>query len=220
MRSKLISSFLVVAFIGCGGVAPGEPDAGLEPRLTDAGDQDAGSVESDAGVLPTDGGVIDAGTPFVDAGDPCGPNGVFHINHCDCDPGFREVRLRCEAIPACMNDALEPNNGLATASRPDGGTASGQICAGDVDAFFINAPVGVRLEARLTFRHADGDLDLALYEPGRDPRFSNPVARGDSRDDDELISHQTRRAGDFLILVSGRFGTEQAPYHLQLTLTP
>jgi hypothetical protein len=119
-----------------------------------------------------------------------------------------------------MNDPLEPNNGLATASRPDGGSSTGQVCAGDVDAFFITAPQGVRLEARLTFRQVDGDLDLALYEPGRDPRFSNPVARGDSRDDDELISHQTRRAGDFLILVSGRFGTEQAPYHLQLTLTP
>jgi hypothetical protein len=98
--------------------------------------------------------------------------------------------------------------------------ASGQICAADIDAYFVTAPQGVRLEARLTFRHDEGDLDLALYEPGRDPRFSNPVARGESRDDDELISHQTRRAGDFLLLVSGRFGTEQAPYQLQLTLTP
>jgi hypothetical protein len=219
MRAFLISWVVLVSACGRGD-AP-TVDADSEEPLRDGGTAgadasgDAGSQAADAGPGP-----VDAGSDPVDAGDPCGPNGVFDINHCDCDPGYREVRLRCEAIPACMADAFEPNNTLATASRPDGGVFGGQICAGDVDAVLVDAPMGVRLEATLTFRHDEGDLNLALYEPGRDPRFASPIARADSRDDDETLTHQTRRAGDFLVVVSGRFGTEQAPYQLQITLVP
>lgn len=196
----------VVLLVGCGGVMPaGESDAAV-------GAPDA-AVEFDAGV---DGGVSDAGAD-VDAGDPCGEHGTFHLNHCDCEPGYREVRGRCEPIPACAADAHEPNDSLALATSLDGGSASGQLCASDVDAFLFTAPSGVQLEVQLQFLQADGNLDLALYEPNRDPRFSSPVARADSNTDDELISHRTRRAGAFLILVSGRGSGTQAPYVLNIT---
>jgi len=99
----------------------------------------------------------------------------------------------------------------------DGGTASGQLCANDVDAFLFTAPTGVQLDVQLKFLQSDGNLDVALYEPNRDPRFSSPVARADSNTDDELISHRTRRAGPFLILVSGRGSGSQAPYSLSIT---
>jgi hypothetical protein len=215
MRQGLIS-WCILLSLACGRVELPNVDAGLEAPAADAGGNGAGTVEADAGEVRPDAGPMEE----VDAGGPCGPFGVFHINHCDCDAGYREVRLRCELIPACMGDALEPNNSLATASRPDGGMLMGGICAGDVDAVFVAAPQGARLDVTLRFRHDDGDLNLALYEPGRDPRFASPVARAESRDDDETLSHQTRRAGDFLVVVSGRFGTEQAPYTLQFSLSP
>lgn len=196
----------VVVLVGCGGGVPvGESDAAV-------GALDA-SVELDT---RADGGAPDAGAD-VDAGDPCGEHGSFHVNHCDCEPGYREVRGRCEPIPSCTADAHEPNDSLALATSLDGGRASGQLCANDVDAFLFTAPSGVQLEVQLQFLQADGNLDLALYEPNRDPRFASPVARADSNTDDELISHRTRRSGAFLVLVSGRGSGTQAPYVLNIT---
>jgi hypothetical protein len=208
---RVLGLLLVVS---CGGLPmQGVDDAGA---IGDAGlASDAGLVMVDAGAL--DAGALDSGAPVVDAGDPCGEHGTFHINHCDCNAGFREVALRCEPIPACDADSFEPNDSLALAKPMDGGMASGQICANDLDGFLFTAQTGVQLEVRLQFLHGDGNLELSLYEPGRDPRFSSPVARADSNTDDEFISHRTRRTGDFLILVSGRGSGTQAPYHLSIT---
>jgi hypothetical protein len=41
--------------------------------------------------------------------------------------------------------------------------------------------------------------------------------RGDSTTDNEFISHRTRRAGAFLILVSDRHSSSHAPYQLTVT---
>jgi hypothetical protein len=189
----------------------------LSVPVDDAGPSGDAGVSTDAGLAAPDAGEPDAGSFEVDAGDPCGEHGTFHINHCDCNVGFREIALRCEPIPACEADAFEPNDSLALATSLDGGVASGRLCSSDRDFFLFNAQSGTQLEVRLQFLHSDGNLDLALYEPGRDPRFASPVARADSNTDDEFISHRTRRTGDFLILVSGRGSGTQAPYHLSIT---
>lgn len=201
--------FLVVTtFLACGRLE----------ALSDSGA--VGEVGFDAGPVGSDGGA-DGGWDDVDAGDPCGPDGVFHINHCDCNPGFREVAgLRCEPVPACTPDEHEPNNSLASASQSDGGVFSGRICAGDLDHLLVPAPQGVQLNIELKYLRQQGNLDLRLYEPGRDPRFSSPVGEGDSDDDDETVSHVTRTAGNFLVRIYGSPSTEQAAYQLHISFTP
>ena len=64
---------------------------------------------------------------------------------------------------ACQNDAAEPNDNILQASAISPEKAEKRhICPGDEDWFKIADSAGKTAE--LTFKHADGDLDLAVYD--------------------------------------------------------
>ena len=115
----------------------------------------------------------------------CSGHGTLHNDHCDCDPGYRAQGLACVAIDRCPeDDRNEPNDSAAQATRLDAGSpAAGRRCASDSDTFVVRASMGQRLVVDLAFRHADGDLDLLLYEPCRDPRVARAIGRREEADE-------------------------------------
>ncbi len=223
-RLTTLLSLGALSLMGCG-PSPDARDARLEwdagVDAVERADSGAGDVQDAPDVAVFDAAVDAHSTR--DSGPDCGPHGSFHINHCDCDPGYREVALICEPIPSCpADDALEPNDLLAQA-RPWESTwseASRRICAGDTDLYLVEAAVGERIVVELGYAFVDGDLDAAIYEPGRDPRFDRPIARGTSATDMERVAHRARRAGVFAIEVTGASSTDQTAYRLQITVEP
>jgi len=67
--------------------------------------------------------------------------------------------------PASGQDSnrFEPNQTRRTAARVQPGDYKGLFCNGD-DWYAIPLPKGERLEASARFTHADGDLDMELYD--------------------------------------------------------
>ncbi len=205
LRVALLPSSLTLLLIACGPVASIE-DAGLE-LPADAGIEGSPDAGFDAG--------IDGGT------DPCGEHGHTHGIHCDCDPGFTEEAGLCVPIAACeADDLFEPNDVVDHATRwtEQLAEATLALCPGNRDYFLVAAEKGVRLTVTLQFVHADGDLSLALWEPGKDPRYDGTVARSATSEDFERISHTTRKSGDFLIAVYGASPAAQGAYGLDVTL--
>jgi hypothetical protein len=204
---------LAALLAGCAGPAPAVADAA--PSDADAPEASLRDAADDA---RADVFVADA-APDAPA---CSGHGTLHNDHCDCDPGYRAQGLACVAIDRCPeDDRNEPNDSAAQATRLDAGSpAAGRRCASDTDTFVVRASMGQRLVVDLAFRHADGDLDLLLYEPGRDPRVDRAIARSESADDDEQVAHRARVDGDFLVVVTGAESAAQAPYTITATLQP
>ncbi len=65
----------------------------------------------------------------------------------------------------CADDALEDNDGPDTATPIVPGRGDGlAVCAGDQDWYAVDVCAGGVLTVRTRFRHADGDVDLALVD--------------------------------------------------------
>jgi hypothetical protein len=210
---------LIAALIsGCAGPAPASTDAApVDAAPSDAAPSDAAlgdaADESRSDVFFADT------APDAPA---CSGHGTLHHDHCHCDPGYRAQGLACVAVDRCPeDDPNEPNDSAAQATRLDAGSPTvGRRCAADTDMFVVRASMGQRLVVDLAFRQADGDLDLLLYEPGRDPRVDRAIARSESADDDEQVAHRARVDGDFLVVVTGAESAAQAPYTITATLQP
>ncbi len=88
--------------------------------------------------------------------------------------------------PRCTPDVAEPNNfsfeAFAASDLPDGATLS--ICAGDADWFSWRASITRSVDVTIAFTHADGDLDLYVFNED----LGDPVAVGDSVFDDETVT--------------------------------
>jgi len=88
----------------------------------------------------------------------------------------------------CEEDAYEPNNALApdqilTASIEGEVYADLITCPGDPDIFTVDVPGGHTLEIQVAFTHANGDLNLRLYnEAGIELDVS------DSTTDNEMLT--------------------------------
>jgi thiol-disulfide isomerase/thioredoxin len=115
---------------------------------------------------------------------------------------------------ACAEEPGEPNDTSDQATPlPPGVEVGGGICDRAPDYFRIDHAGAWRVD--LTFRHADGDLDLYLWDAGR-----NDVAYGnngrplgsDSADDDERFSG----TGPATLQIVGYEGA-RASYRLRLT---
>ena len=101
----------------------------------------------------------------------------------------RDTIAESEATPYCAladagqdacTDALEPNDALAEARAITAGTfADLRICTGDRDVFRSATARTVRI----TFRHADGDLDLFAYDAS-----GARVDRSEGTTDSEQVS--------------------------------
>lgn len=180
----LLSS-LVLLLLACGSDEMTEPEDAF--------------VESPDEGLPMDLGV-DAFTE-PDAGLDCGPNGEAHGDHCDCHRGYIEQDGRCEPLPECVgDDPLEPDDIARDASTCDV-PCERALCAADRDHLLIERVAGDELRVRAIF-DAHEQILLTLYEPDRDPRFDEPVARAELSSG-ESFEFTVRQDGEHLLRIQG-----------------
>jgi hypothetical protein len=137
------------------------------------GASSASALEADASVPPT----VDASVPpTVDAG-----------------------VVPSEPPPACIDDALEPNNSTAEATRLTPGVrVEATACSGNVDLYRFPAPVaaGSLFLVTVGFTHALGDIDARLvsFSSGAVVAVSEGVF-----DNERLLA--TSDGGDYGLLV-------------------
>ncbi len=125
-----------------------------------------------------------------------------------------DIAAVCEGEEACDDDGNEENDTSATATPFVGPTMDGQICPDNSDYYNLTVDPNTELEARLHgFAHADGDLDLVLYNADR-----QILGVGASADDEERVSYLSTEGGLITIRVLG-FEGSQNPYSLTVTET-
>jgi hypothetical protein len=120
------------------------------------------------------------------------------------------ITLLCSgAIAQCpTDDALEDNDTCGTASVVTAGSYPGLVTQGtmaaggqDLDYYVVQAvPTGTILTVDLAFTHANGDIELRLYD---DAACSNQIDSGTTSSDDESVSvnNGTGAAVDYYIKV-------------------
>ena len=118
--------------------------------------------------------------------------------------------------PQCEDDELSPNHGAEDAAE----IAVGQeieglvICPDQPDFFTFPASEGERVVVNITFSHDEGDLDIAVFRSD-DVEFEDPLALGQSVDDNESAPFVAPFDDDFIILVLG-FEGASAGYSLSV----
>lgn len=193
------------------------PAEGVDGGGADAGPADAGNAEGVA-TCGTDELLVD-GNCLRDDADGCGPRGVLHGSHCHCDAGTYEASgaRYCVAPGACSraDDAYEPNDTPqgARAFTVGAGAVEGFVCPGNDDWFSLRLASGQEVEVELDFLHAEGDLDVYLWQSGADVSHARPLAGSDSEDDDEAFRFTAPADDTYWLLVYGHQGA-QAGYRL------
>jgi len=99
------------------------------------------------------------------------------------------------SAPTCAPDAYEPNDSIGAAtSIPIGNTAGATVCELEPDYYSFNLNTGDNVTVGINFPHAEGDLDLFLYDD-----LGVEVASSDSVSDDEVILYTALGAGTYTI---------------------
>jgi hypothetical protein len=90
-----------------------------------------------------------------------------------------------------------------------------QICSGDDDWFAFQLDVGDTLIVDLFFGHAQGDVDIALF----DTDCVTGLTASTSSTDNEHVAYSAPAAGTYSARVYGYHGAENT-YDMQVTITP
>ncbi|HHH30937.1 MAG TPA: hypothetical protein ENK57_21685 [Polyangiaceae bacterium] len=110
----------------------------------------------------------------------------------------------------CADDGYEDNDSEGAAAAVAAGSHSGlMVCSGDDDFFRFEVPAGSGLDVAISFDHAEGDLDLALFRDGASVDTSVSVTDG------EQVS--ASGGGSYVVHVYG-FQGAQAGYGLSASL--
>jgi len=226
LQAALVAALIAVA--GCTSASEA-PDATVElpdARMDGASSGDAGWYDGgDGDVWSDDGGPSDDAAATTDAGAledasgdagvgerrdagviDCGSHGSFHVDHCDCDRGYRFDGVTCVVLSACLDDAFEENDFSRDATLwedavgPSDDIEELVACPSDVDWLSLPMARGERWE--IEARSLGGDLRLRLYAPLSDPRFDGPVATTTGLGGSARVVHTARSAGDALLSVS------------------
>ena len=129
----------------------------------------------------------------------------------DCDGLVDDRDPDCAT---CPDDLLE-NNDVTPAPRiGDGRHDNLRICPGDGDYYAYPMSTGNRIDARVLFAHANGDLDLSLIDPA-----GMIVAMASTQDDDEMFSHTATMDGLYHVYVFGVTGDVETNYSLDVQIT-
>ncbi|MBQ9816783.1 MAG: pre-peptidase C-terminal domain-containing protein [Proteobacteria bacterium] len=112
--------------------------------------------------------------------------------------------LIVDVQPACQNDASEPNDNILKAT-PISSTYSGTICPGDEDWFKVTLTAPATIQLKL--EHANGDLDLFVYDEKGDLKSSSATAQ-------DTESVDISEAGTYYLLVRGADSTISNTYTL------
>ena len=102
-----------------------------------------------------------------------------------------------QACPA--DDEFEENDSSPTATPLTAGQQiAGIICPDDQDWFETSIEAGDVISAAMKFTHANGDINMTLYDPA-----GIPVDSAISESDDELITHTATQSGIYHLEVTG-----------------
>ncbi len=117
----------------------------------------------------------------------------------------------------CDEDGYEENDTFAgSAPLAVGGTVNGlRVCTGDADWFAFTPSSNGSLTITATFTHANGDLDMRLYQASTVAY----IAASTSIDDNEQITVNVTAGTTYRLKVYGFQGATNA-YSLGSTLTP
>ena len=122
----------------------------------------------------------------------------------------------------CSDDGYEPNNNASQAKPLAAGTYPGlSICDTalspiDEDWFQVGMAAGQQIDATISFNHALGDLDLALFNPAV---RTGAVFYAPGVGDVEKVTYVAPSAGTYLLVAFGTISQKYAvPYTLTLAL--
>lgn len=123
------------------------------------------------------------------------------------------IEMNRSACPP--DDPFENNDTRATATAlAFGSPVTGRACPSDDDWYSFTLAAGQHVVATTDFAHADGDVDIQLYDPSGVAR-----AASTSVSDDESLSHIAATAGTWSVRVYG-FNGAQNGYTLTVTTPP
>jgi len=209
---QVASAVALVALAGCSTAPENAPDAFSWPpdAQVDVGSSsnaDGGIQSDDASDAGSEDASGDGGPERRDTGAiECGPHGSFHVDHCDCDRGYRFDGATCVVLGACLDDPSEQDDFSRDAtlwedaSGPSDDVEGRVACPGDVDWLSVPMVRGERWE--IETRSVGGDLSLQLYAPRSDPRFDGPVATTRGLSGSARVVHTARSTGTALLWVS------------------
>jgi hypothetical protein len=120
----------------------------------------------------------------------------------------------CEVTDPCDADRFEPNDARAEATPVDDLEGGLTLCPFDQDWFAITSPAGASWDIAIRFPHAEGDLDLRVYDPLVSQTL--PVASSATLTDDEVVTVSTPLATTLFVRVNG-YGGARAGYDLEVT---
>lgn len=110
------------------------------------------------------------------------------------------------------DDAFEPNNDRASAKAAPAGTTSNLRCNDD-DWYSVTLAQAGSVTVDIAFRHAEGDLDLYLYNAS-----GTELAKSDSTADSERVTKSGLAAGTYYVKVIGYNGA-RAAYSMTVATT-
>jgi hypothetical protein len=116
--------------------------------------------------------------------------------------------------PPCMDDSFEPNDTEGTAAGlTNGVTESVVVCPGNEDWFkTTSVSAGDVITAEALFAHADGDIDIFLFDPsGTQVEFST------SSTDNETITHTAAATGVYTVMAFSFAATTAIDYGMTLS---
>lgn len=114
---------------------------------------------------------------------------------------------------SCENDSFEPNDTTTNATLISSGMYNDlKICEGESDYFEISAEAGQEIEVTAFFTHADGDLDMYLYDADEVLQDSSA-----SVTDNETISFPVQTTDTYFLEVRGYTGATN-DYSLELNV--
>ncbi len=113
---------------------------------------------------------------------------------------------------SCTPDALEPNNSFMEAVPVDRAAGAQLNTCGLGDYYAVEASAGKTLTVNLTFTHANGDVDVRLYDRDGTTQLASSV----SATDNEELSQMITEAGTYFVYVFG-YGGANNTYTMTVT---
>ncbi len=157
----------------------------------------------------------------------CPDNGICSLGLCiprcaqdtDCPEGsFCELDTGL-CLEGCQDDTLEPNNTIQSALNIAPGQQDLRMCYGaeigvnDNDCFEVTLAEEDVLSVDIAFAHADGNLDLALYD-----RNEVPLRVSDSLDDDEDFVYIAEADGEYVFCIEPQGVAFESNYSLSVDI--
>ncbi len=113
---------------------------------------------------------------------------------------FAEEMILAQREAMCPADDEFEENDSSPAATPltAGQQIAGIVCPDDQDWFETSIEAGDVISAAMKFTHANGDINMTLYDPA-----GIPVDSAISESDDELITHTATQSGIYHLEVTG-----------------